>query len=269
MEIIKEKAIRAIVNAAIKSFASGFETRHEKELNNPLGIINMKKNNCFINALGDEFIFYSTFVRSFDSSFGNVLEDIGNAIAAFSYETREKIDSFILPEQTSHISSLVDKYEDHVISPENSHYESYYAVPPKNIESFKTTHFCDNWFYDAKTKTHFLVELKAGGDLDIKKAKSEKIALLKEYFMLKNMVASDEKVVIKFATAYNKYGEGNPWRQYSVRRYFSDDELLIGMDYWNFVCDDAQGFEIIFDEYVKASKHLKNAIEHIKEIYNS
>jgi len=228
----------------------------------------MKKNNCFISALGDDFIFYSAFVRSFDSSFGTVLENLGNDIAKFSYETNKTIHSFMLPEQTTHISNILDKYENHTSKPDKSHYENFYVLVPQDITSFITKHECDNWFYDKNTKTHFLVELKAGGDLDNKKAKSEKLALLKEYFMLKNFVSKDEKVVIKFATAYNKFGEGKEWHQANVERFFSRDELLIGKDYWNFVCNDKNGFNIIFDEYKKASAYIKKAIISIKNMYN-
>ena len=266
MDIVKEKAIRAIVNSSIKNFATGFELRHESDLTNPNGVINAKKNNCFINVLGDEFIFYSAFVRSFDSSFGNVLEDIGNAIAAFSYETYKTIKSYILPEQLNHMTNILDKYEDAVISPEVSHYESFFVIPPADVTSFKTKHECDNWFYDKDAKTHYLVELKSGGDLDVKKAKSEKLALLKEYYMLKNMVGT-EKVVLKFATAYNKFGEGKPWRQHSIEKYFNKEELLIGKDYWNFVCNDEKGFDIIFDEYKKAAEYIKEAINRIRILY--
>lgn len=268
MDEIREKAIRTIVDSSIKSFANGFELRHESELNDPLGTINMKKNNCFIAALGDEFIFYSAFVRSFDSSFGNLLEDIGNAIARFSYKTDRVIHSFILPEQTQHISNLLDKYEDHLAVPEITHYENFFVVMPPNIESFKTQHVCDNWFYDEKTKTHYLIELKAGGDLDNKKAKSEKLALLKEYFMLKNIVPEDNKIEIRFATAYNKFGEGRVWHQANVERMFAPNELLIGKDYWDFVCNDENGFNIIFDQYKKSSHYIKDAIDRIKKIYS-
>lgn len=61
------------------------------------------------------------------------------------------------------------------------------------FNTFKTQHVCDNWFYDENTKTHYLVELKAGGDLDNKKARSEKLALLKEYFMLKILLQQIKK----------------------------------------------------------------------------
>lgn len=269
MDNLREKAIRQIVDTAIKNFATGFEFRHEAEKDNPNGTINMKKNNCFINALGDEFIFYSAFVRSFDSSFGTVLENLGNDIAKFSYETNKTIDSFMLPEQTQHISNILDKYEDHTSTPEISHYENFYVLTPSDITSFKTKHECDNWFYDKDTKTHYLVELKAGGDLDNKKAKSEKLALLKEYFMLKNLIPNTEKVVIKFATAYNKFGEGKDWHQANVERFFSTDELLIGKDYWNFVCNDKDGFDIILDQYKISSIHIKKALEYIKNLYKS
>lgn len=267
MEFVREKAIRAIVDSSIKCFANGFELRHSSELGDPLGTINMKKNNCFIAALGEEFIFYSAFVRSFDSSFGNVLEDLGNSIAKFSYKTKKIIHSFILPEQTQHISNILDKYEDHLLQPNVSHYENFFALIPPNVESFRTSHVCDNWFFDESTKTHYLIELKAGGDLDNKKAKSEKLALLKEYFLLKNLVPEDHKIKVRFATAYNKFGEGKTWRQANVERMFSREELLIGKDYWNFVCNDPDGFNIIFDQYKKSSKYIKEAIERIKKIY--
>jgi len=268
MDEIREKAIRAIVDSSIKSFSNGFELRHSSEIYDPLGTINMKKNNCFISALGEEFIFYSAFVRSFDSSFGNLLEDLGNSIAKFSYKTDKVIQSFILPEQMNHISSLLDKYEDHMAIPEVEHYKNYFVVMPPNVESFKTKHYCDNWFFDESTNTHYLIELKAGGDLDNKKAKSEKLALLKEYFMLKNIVPNDHKVKIKFATAYNKFGEGKMWHQANVERMFAFDELLIGKDYWNFVCNDEHGFDIIYDQYKKSSYYIKDAIERIKRIYS-
>ena len=267
MDVVREKAIRGIVDASIKNFAEGFELRHKAELHDPAGTINMKKNNCFIKVLGDEFIFYSAFVRSFDSAFGQVLENMGNDIARFSYDTQKTIHSFMLPEQTQHISNILDKYENHETVPDRSHYESFYVLKPVDVTSFATKHECDNWFYDKATKTHYLVELKAGGDLDNKKAKSEKLALLKEYFMLKNSVPSDEKVYIKFATAYNKYGEGNDWHQANVERMFSRDELLIGQDYWNFVCNDKDGFKIIFDQYVISSKYIKDALNRIRTIY--
>ena len=267
MDQIREKAIRAIVDTAIKSFADGFELRHTSEKDDPEGTINMKKNNCFMAVLGDEFIFYSAFVRSFDSSFGKVLENLGVSIAKFSYKTQRVINSYILTEQTQHISNLLDKYEDHELTPSIDHYENFYTLRPANIESFKTSHVCDNWFFDEVEKIHYLIELKSGGDLDNKKAKSEKLALLKEYFMLKNSIPNDEKVIVRFATAYNKFGEGADWHQSNVETFFSKKELLIGKDYWNFVCNDKDGFNIIFDQYKKSCIYIKEAINRIRNLY--
>ena len=131
-----------------------------------------------------------------------------------------------------------------------------------------TSHETDNYFYSPNKKEHYIIELKAGGDLDNKKSKAEKIELLREYFLLKNKLSgTDEKVKVLFATAYNKFGEGNEWKQSQVRQYFAEEELLIGKEYWNFVCDDENGFEIVFEQYKKSANYIKDAIQNIKVLY--
>ncbi|MGN0565676.1 MAG: TdeIII family type II restriction endonuclease, partial [Candidatus Limousia pullorum] len=262
-------AIEIVVDASIKSFAAGLTSRYEKELNCDDGVINMKKNNCFIAELGEEFMFYSAFVRSFDSSFGNILEQIGNDIAKLSYEVKGDITSFILPDQTQRIASVLDSYLDHTSTPSISHYSNFDVIYPKNTVSFERTHVTDNYFYNPKTNEHYIIELKASGDLDNKKARAEKSALLEEYFLLKNSLKDDKtaKIYIYFGTAYNKYGENNYWKQERVRQFFAEDELLIGKDYWNFVCNDKDGFDIIFNQYKISAGKIKEALEKIKKMY--
>lgn len=269
MDEKKKKAIQIVVDTAISAFSEGLVSRYTEEIDNPAGVINMKKNNCFIAELGQEFMFYSAFVRSFDSSFGNVLENMGNNIAKLSYEVKGNIDSFLLPDQTQRIASILDGYLDHVAKPEISHYETFSTIYPRNIESYKRVHVTDNYFYNADKNEHYLIELKASGDLDNKKSRAEKSALLEEYFLLKNKLKDDEtaKIKIYFGTAYNKFGEGKPWKQERVKQFFAEDELLIGKDYWNFVCDDECGFEIIFEQYKTSSEKIKHALSEIKELY--
>ena len=85
--------------------------------------------------------------------------------------------------------------------------------------------------------------------------------------MLNALEDPEETVKIYLATAYNMYGEGNEWKQERVKQFFSDDELLIGKDYWNFVCDDKDGYDIIIDEYKKSSRYILDALERIKNAY--
>lgn len=268
MDNFKEKAIRQIVDASISNFANGFETRYEREVDDVNGVINSKKNNCFIAELGEEFMFYSAFVRSFDSSFGKVLENMGNSIATLSYDVRGKIDSFFLPQQSQSIDFLIAEYEKHR-KPEVSDYQNTNVIIPSDVRSYTKSHETDNYFYDPKTHSHYIIELKAGGDLDNKKAKAEKLALLQEYFILKNSLPRDSDDVIKifFGTAYNMYGEGNEWKQERVRQFFADEELLIGKDYWNFVCNDESGFEIVFEQYKISCEKIKSSLERIKGMY--
>lgn len=265
----KKKAIQIVVDTAIQAFAEGLISRYTDEVDDINGVINMKKNNCFIAELGTEFMFYSAFVRSFDSSFGNVLEKMGNNIAKLSYEVRGNISSFILPDQTQRIASILDNYVDHVAQPSTGHYQLYTSIYPKDITSYKRNHVTDNYFYCKEKNEHYLIELKASGDLDNKKARAEKSALLEEYFLLKNELKDDStaKIRIFFGTAYNKFGEGKPWKQERVKQFFSEDELLIGKDYWDFVCNDKEGFNIVFEQYKVSSEKIRIALNKIKELY--
>ncbi|MDO5001105.1 MAG: TdeIII family type II restriction endonuclease [Eubacteriales bacterium] len=265
----KQKAIEVAVDLSIEAFAEGLISRYSGEVDDVNGVINMKKNNCFIAELGEEFMFYSAFVRSFDSSFGNVLEKLGNSIAKLSFEVRGNIDSFILPDQISRISSLLDSYVDHTTTPKIEHYSTYTSIYPRDITSYKRTHVTDNYFYCKEKNEHYLIELKASGDLDNKKARAEKNALLEEYFLLKNKLKEDKsaKIRIFFGTAYNKFGEGKAWKQERVKQFFSKDELLIGREYWNFVCNDDDGFSIVFGQYQKSAEKIRVALSRIKEMY--
>lgn len=261
-----KRAVQSIVDSTICGFAEGLKTRYLEEIDDPKGVINQKKNNCFIAELGSEFMFYSAFIRSFDSSFGNVLEKMGKNIATLFYTVNGVIDSFILPEQIQHISNILSSYDNHIV-PEITHYCSQSFIMPKDTTSFRRTHKTDNYFFDPDKKTHYIIELKAGGDLDNKKAKAEKLEMLTEYFLLKNKIPKDEKIYIYFATAYNKFGEGNPWNQERVKQFFSLDELLIGKEYWNFVCKDDHGFDIIFEQYKKSAYSIKESLAQIKSTY--
>ncbi len=263
----KIEAIKIIVDSNIKSFAEGFEARYTSEVNDPNGVINSKKNNIFMAELGKEFMFYSAFVRSFDSSFGKVLENIGNSIAKLSYEVRGRIDSYLLPQQSQHIDYLLAEYDKHV-KPTVNDYASFTWVKPSNVESYMKNHETDNYFYNYEKKEHYIIELKAGGDLDNKKSKAEKTELLQEYFLLKNkIVGTDEEIRIFLGTAYNKFGEGNEWKQERVQQYFSEEELLIGYNYWNFVCNDDEGFNIVFEQYKISCQYIKESLERIKQLY--
>lgn len=269
MDPQKQKTIELVVDSAIVSFAEGLMSRYADEVDDNNGVINMKKHNCFIAELGEEFMFYSAFVRSFDSSFGNVLEKLGNNIAKLSYAVRGNIDSFLLSDQVNRISSILDSYTDRNALPEVAHYSSYSCIYPKDITSFRRTHVTDHYFYSKDRNEHYLIELKASGDLDNKKARAEKNALLEEYFLLRNLVRNDPSARIKifFGTAYNKFGEGRAWRQERVRQYFSEEELLIGAEYWNFVCNDEDGFRVVFDQYKKSADRIRVALNEIKNLY--
>jgi len=264
--IDKDEAIRAIVRASVSQFATGFQARHVGEYNNPDGTINMKIHNVFIAALGPEIQYYTALVRSFDSSLGNMLEKLAIEIARLNFAVHRKVEGPLSPEQTSFIGSLLESYKRRSNFPDVADYEELRSIQPKTTAD-KKRHESDYFLIDRDTGHHYLIELKIGGDLDNKKARAEKEALLEQFAILSNTISIDTPISIRFATAYNRYEEGQPWLQGRVRQYFADDELLIGKNFWNFVCGHDNGYQIVIDEYQRNASEITTALETIKHTY--
>ena len=263
--IDKERAIRSIVSSAVKSYANGFSTRHLAEVDNENGVINMKIHNIFIAALGSEIQYYSALARSLDSSLGNMLESMAISIASLNYEVSQHVEGVLYKEQTDYIAELLEQYK------RNSKRRIPQITDYKGISRMTGTaetkrHESDYYLLDNETGMHYLIELKIGGDLDNKKARSEKEALLEQYCILTNKLG-EENVKLLFATAYNRYGEGKPWTQGRVRQFFCQEELCISRDFWNLVCKSDYGYDIVIDEYQKNAHYINEALDEIKAAY--
>jgi len=266
--ISNEKAIRTIVKSNIETFSQTFSERHISELKNPDGTINMKIHNVFISLLGEEIQYYTALVRSLDSSLGNMLESLAINIASLFFTVEQKITGPLYPQQTSKIAELLEAYKNrnNDLKVDVKHYE---LIKNLNLDAevVEKTHASDYYLYDEKTKENFLIELKIGGDLDNKKARSEKEALMEQFAILSNTLGDNAKIKCYFATAYNRFGENQPWTQGRVRQFFSEEELLIGKDFWNFICKSELGYKIVLDEYKNNSHLIKEALDKIKKAY--
>src|SRR3989344_2500341 len=243
---LNKKTIKVLVHTAVESYAQGFQARHEGEFEDPEGTINMKIHNVFIEALGKEIQYYTALVRSFDSSLGNMLENLAMNIASLSFEVKRNVEGPLKVEQTRKIAELLEGYKRHK-KPMVKDYLNLRSIA-SNKGRIKR-HDSDYYLIDKDTDQHYLIELKIGGDLDNKKARSEKEAILEQYAILSNVLPSKTKIKIFFATAYNRYGENKLWRQQRVRQFFADEELLIGRDFWNFICHSEDGYQTVLEAY--------------------
>lgn len=266
MKAPDKKTIKALVHTAVESYAQGFEARHNGEVDDPDGTINMKIHNVFIEALGKEIQYYTALVRSLDSSLGNMLETLAINIATLSFEVKRNVEGPLKPEQTQIIAELLEKYKRHEIKPNIKDYQVLRSIAEKDKYPIKR-HDSDYYLIDKETDAHYLIELKIGGDLDNKKARSEKEAILEQFAILSNVLRPKTNIKIFFATAYNRYGETKPWRQERVRQFFADDELLIGKDFWNFVCHSDEGYKLILEAYRESAPIIKQALDSIKKTY--
>jgi len=263
--VSKDKAIRSIVKSSVESFAEGFASRHIAERDNPNGTINMKIHNPFIAVLGDELRYYTALVRSFDSALGNMLEKMAINIAELFFEVYKRVEGYIFEEQVLRIAELLESYKNRIKSPSIQDYE---LLKIKNGSKKIKTHESDYYLIDKKSNFHYLIELKIGGDLDNKKARAEKEALFEQFCILYNNQQTDN-IKCFFATAYNRFGEGQDWNQGRVLQFFSKNELLIGRDFWNFITKSEKGYNIVLEEYSRNSYIIKNALEKIKKEYLS
>lgn len=266
MQLDNTKAIKTIVATAVQAFASGFKGRHEGEVDDPEGTINMKIHNVFIEALGKEIQYYSALARSLDSSLGNMLEKLAINIAGLNYEVKQNVEGPLTSSQTSKIAEILEKYKRHEIKACVDDYQCLRNMNSNGNAPIKR-HDSDYYIIDKETNNHYLIELKIGGDLDNKKARSEKEAILEQYAILSNTLPKDTSITIHFATAYNRFGENQPWLQERVKQYFCNHELMIGRDFWNFVCKSNQGYNIVLTAYRDNAYLINNALNDIRETY--
>lgn len=270
MTIANEKAIRTVVRSMIEAYASGFSDRHLSEVDDEEGTINMKIHNVFIAALGADIQYYSALARSLDSSLGNMLEKMAINIASLHYEVSQHVEGLIYQEQTDYIAELLECYKNtHGAEHKKPQVADYIGISHRKSDgsAHSKRHESDYYLKDTETGMHYLIELKIGGDLDNKKARSEKEALLEQYCILSNTLGAEDNIKICFATAYNRYGEGKPWKQGRVLQFFAEDELLISSKFWNLVCKSEDGYEIVLDEYRKNAPLIIEALSRIKNAY--
>lgn len=267
----KELAIRAVVKQAMDAYASAFFDRHLSEVDDEEGTINMKIHNVFIAALGADIQYYSALARSLDSSLGNMLEKMAINIASLSFVVSQHVEGLIYQDQTDFIAELLESYKNTKGANHKKPTVSDYTGISERRSNTKHSkrHESDYYLKDPETGMHYLIELKIGGDLDNKKARSEKEALLEQYCILANSLGSEDNIKICFATAYNRYGEGKPWTQGRVRQFFAEDELLISSNFWNLICKSEHGYEIILDEYKKNAPMLSEIFFPGNQFFNT
>ena len=259
-----EKAIRAIVGSSVESYAAGFADRHLAEVDDENGTIHSKIHNVFIAALGPEIQYYSALARSLDSSLGNMLERMAIKIASLHFSVSQHVEGLLYKEQTDYVAELLEQYKRHASKPSEDDYK---GVTKKRGDAIQRRHESDYYLIDEENGMHYLIELKIGGDLDVKKARSEKEALLEQFCILANKLGDESKIKILFATAYNRFGEGRPWKQSQVRQYFAPEELCISRNFWNLICKANNGYEIVIDEYRRCAHFIIEALAKIKDAY--
>jgi len=260
----KEIQIREIVKRLIGEFVTNFEDRHNEQIHDVDGILNRKIRNRFISSLGEDIQFHAAMSRSFDSSLGYLIENIAREIAKISFDVKRMIKGPISSKQISTISEIINDYRS-LSKPSKDHYDR--LIDTELEETNVNSYITDFLLKEKDNDVYYIIELKMGGDLDTKKARSEKETMMEQFSILSNIIGNDKEIHCYFATAYNRFGHGNQWKQRQVQQFFSEDELLIEDKFWNFICQDEKGYEIVMSEYAKNSNLITKALNRIRKTY--
>ena len=261
--------IEEIVKNEITSFAKSFEEDYEPKKGKKAKNILNKNNNVFISTLGSDIMVYSALMRSLDSSLGNRIEKIAKRIAERNYIVESGVNGYMTVDSQNAIARLLEDYKTHRKIPKD---DDLNLIVIEGDKSFKVLSEKKSDYYLISKKDRnlkYLLELKIGGDLDNKKAESEKSSLLYQYVTLRynKEIDKNDKVKIFFCTAYNKFGDNEDWDQTRVMQFFAPGELLIGRDFWNFICNSELGYEIIKKSYSKYANLIRKALDQIIFFY--
>lgn len=260
-----EGTIEAIVAQEVEDFAKRF-VRDYSPAGAKIRNIRNKSNNPFILALGEEIVIYSALMRSLDSSLGNRLQVIAQELAKESFYFSSRVEGQVPVAADQQIAALMAEYSHKARKPRMSDLDTLFPATQAGGETIYRVHESDyHLVRKDDPRQHFLIELKIGGDLDNKKAESEKRALLEQYAILKHSVDPDAHIRLYFATAYNMLGEDVEWKQERVGQFFGPDELLIGRDFWNFICDRPDGNDLVLASYRKHARMLRDVLTQIVE----
>ncbi len=254
-----------------------------------------KSHNWILNGFDETLVANMVFVSSFESKYGNMFETIAKNIAKLKYgeenvpsvfqgagvsdkEFKEFKASYTGNQQV--IISKIDlsACQDTIagIVQFNKAQGKGKSRIPCSLDSNRLKEIHKNNFsktrlnqqpidlgiYDPNEDIYRIFEIKAGGDLDSRKAPGDVAKMLTEYTAL-----GKDNSEIYFATLYHKDGEGNIWTGI-VKRYLSEDLILIGSKFWEFVLKDTSfnEFKSIYNEAFKELEISSKINELIKSI---
>ena len=133
-----------------------------------------------------------------------MLENLAVSIASFFYEVSDKVDGPLYPEQTSKIAELLEAYKNRH-NPRKVSIEDFKELREIEQPDNYTTkvHVSDYYLFDKEKNEHFLIELKIGGDLDNKKARSEKEAIFELLELEREALMEKDNLITGFNIGIN------------------------------------------------------------------
>lgn len=237
-----------------------------------------KRNNFIINGLGNKNIAYFSFVSSFESKYGNSMENVAKKIARLRYKKKyinlvnpHNIANSYICSSTQNVVTNLD-LDSPIVNSEITLYLTTHQghgttstldnnVITGLLNLYNNTNLItpnlhykpiDLAFYDDNNILN-LIEIKAGGELDSSNGPKNIEKLLKIY-----VAANDSNAKVYFATLYDKSGVYTTGRRKGERKIWTGsakkflkypDMFLIEKQFWEKILPPEISFEEFNERY--------------------
>lgn len=260
---LSESDVRTTTKAALVKWRKRYLEERKKEIEKGKTGLGRPDANPFASAMfTPEDNFYRAWAASLDSSLGFFYQDLSLILAQKRFTVHTDLSGVIYPGQLAAIETVLHQYDEKQRSPAIKDYE--FVASHRTGAAEPRTMTVDK-ILESKTPDgrpwFWIYEEKAGGDLDKNKSAAVKREMLTAYCILSNQ-GRGIHITPGLATAYNKDASATrdasktmPWKQANVQRRFSEEELVIGPSWWNFLVGSLSGQSWILDELSREAKH--------------
>lgn len=258
--------LHRVVRERLNDFARDYRKRRLADMEAGGGLLD-KLGNPFFSRFPLEYAAYSTISRSLDSALGTEIEELMVVLAGQAFGT-----DAVLHQSRNGIKGALTLAQSQAIAGALSE-----DAPAKSVDFDQLATSEDAVEGSAERCMRRVdvlirhpsgqvaaIETKFGGQLDVKKSKAEKKALLEFSAVYFNETGVTPAVVLGVLYDVHDHS-GKPWRQGSVNKYFDQNELLVGRNFWNFVLDASDGYDVFIGAWQDASGRLGDLVEELRD----
>ncbi len=256
----RKAEVAILVAERVINFYNTYRTKRLKEMQAGGGLLN-KLGNILYESFTFRYAALSSISRSFDSSLGLVVQELVIELARRSYGCENVLDG-----EANKLAGVLTSAQRDAIDTmlkAGARANPSRNVPKKDSGARSCTRRGDLLIKRDNAPPVFF-EIKMGGQLDDKKASAEKRGALEYCALYANKYGVTPALVLGVLFD-SKEGSGQAWSSGPVRKFFSEEELLVARQFWNFILNASDGYDVFTQCWVRESVRLSDMVHEIED----